>query len=283
MTFVDGFSGGGQYKRFGELRPGSPFVFLKAVSDAEKKLNAHRIKPLALDVRFFFVDAHEDAVAYLNGALRAQGYEDDLRNGRITVIHAAFEDEYEAIVSKIQSRHRRGRSIFLLDQKGWSAVQFKTIRSILDRLPKSEVILTFATDWLISYLNQGEAFAKAMGRIGICESKLQSYVEAKGTEGYQYVIPRLLLNDIRDLTGAHFYSPFFLRSHKAKRDLWIVHLSKIMTARNVMVSSHGTSAIVPCIGGMPGSKCLGLTRTGKMASLLTSALTLAQVSAYRML
>lgn len=238
ITFVDGFSGGGQYLRHGEERPGSPFVLLNAVAAAEKRHNANRLKPLSFDARFIFVDAKRDALAYLTSELEARGYGGDIKAGRIVTIHSEFETACPTILDQIRGRHRGGRSIFVLDQKGWNAVQFQTIRNILHELPRSEVLLTFAVDWLISYLNDGGSFAKSMNQVGIEGDRLRRYVEAKGSPAYQYVIPRLLLEDISLLTQAPFYSPFFLRSEKAQRDLWIVHLSKIVTARNVMVASH---------------------------------------------
>lgn len=238
ITLVDGFSGGGQYLRHGGERPGSPFVLLDAVARAELRHNQNRKKPLVLDAQFYFIDANRGAIAYLKHELEQRGYGRALQDGRIELLNATFEATWHTIVDQIRSRHRGGRSVFVLDQKGWNAVQFGTIRSILTKLPRSEVLLTFAVDWLTAYLNNGDAYSKAMYRLGIDGGRLQKYVEAKGSEGYQYVIPRLLLQDIRDLTGAPFFTPFFLRSERAQRDLWIVHLSKIVTARNVMIESH---------------------------------------------
>ena len=238
ITLVDGFSGGGQYLRHGEARAGSPFVLLDAVQSATERHNSKRQKPLFIDAHFYFIDANKNALGYLRAELEKRGFDQSIRDGRIELIHGAFESVYKKILGAIRERHRAGRSVFVLDQKGWNAVQFQTIKSILEELPRSEVLLTFAVDWLMSYLNESDEFGKAMIRLGIEGARLRKYVEAKGIEGYQFVIPRLLLQDIRHATGAPFFTPFFLRSQRAKRDLWIVHLSKIVTARNVMVSSH---------------------------------------------
>lgn len=238
ITFVDGFSGGGKYLLLGEERPGSPFVLLESVRLATERLNANRQKPLVIDAHFYFIDSSKGTLAYLEEELHAKGFGKDIQNGRIQLMKGKFETLYQKVIDSIRERHRAGRSVFVLDQKGWSAVQFNTIRRILHDLERSEVILTFAVDWLTAYLNESDEFGKAMLRVGIDGTRLRKYVEAKGVEGYQYVIPRLLLQDIREATGAQFFTPFFLRSQSAARDLWIIHLSKIMTARNVMVSSH---------------------------------------------
>lgn len=238
ITFVDGFSGGGRYLFEGTERPGSPFVLLEAVRRASERLNRNRIKPVEIVAHYYFVDKDVGAIEYLRNELIERGFEEGIHQGRIKLLHGKFEDHFATIVEDIKRRQTAGRSIFVLDQKGWNAVQFTTIRRILHELKRSEVLLTFAVDWLVTHLHDSDQFSKAMGKINIEGERLQRYVAARGEEGYEYIVPRLLLQDIRDLTGAPYYTPFFLRSKEAHRNLWIVHLSKITTARNVMVQSH---------------------------------------------
>lgn len=257
ISLIDGFSGGGAYLRQGEDRPGSPLVLLDAVARAETRLNEGRRKPLALDAKFYFVETKADTLEFLRQTLVERGFADDIASGRIVLTKGEFEQSWKGIVEEIKVRHRGGRSLFVLDQKGWSAVQFSTIRTILHELPRAEVLLTFAVDWLLSYLNESNAFAKGMARIGIEGNRLSEYMAAKGQAGYQYLIPRLLLQDIRELTGAPFFTPFFLRSERAQRDLWIVHLSKLVTARNVMVESHWKVGNASLHRGRAGMDMLG--------------------------
>ncbi|WP_341991294.1 three-Cys-motif partner protein TcmP [Azorhizobium sp. AG788] len=257
ITLVDGFSGGGKYQLFGEERPGSPLVLLEAVKRAERLLNESRRKPLILDAKFYFIDANRDAVDYLRQTLTDKGYGDDINSGRIIILPGEFEALWVDVLNGIRSRQRAGRSLFVLDQKGWNQVQFATIRTILRDLPKAEVLLTFAVDWLLSYLNEGPAFASAMAKVGIQGQQLAEYIEARGDAGHQYVIPRLLARDIQQMTGAPFFTPFFLRSQQAGRHLWLVHLSKIVTARNVMVESHWTVGNTSLHRGTAGLNMLG--------------------------
>lgn len=239
ISFVDGFSGGGAYRgKQGEERSGSPFVLLKSVREAEATLNLGRHKPLEINAKFYFVEIDKGAVEHLIARIKASEFAAWLSDGRIVVQHGEFEQAFPAILSDIQNRQRGGRSVFLLDQKGWSDVQFATIRRILGELPASEVLLTFAVDWLISYLNTGAEFEQPMLRAGFNRATILRYCEAKGNPGFRYVIPRLLKRDIQVLTGAPYFTPFFLRSGRANRDLWIIHLSKLTKARNVMVESH---------------------------------------------
>lgn len=239
ISFVDGFSGGGMYSTaHGDERPGSPLVILEAIRSALDRLNRDKRKELHISYKCYFVDANKKAISFLNKTLVEKGFGDQLGRGEVQLIHGKFENSYTRIVKDIKSRQRVGRSIFILDQKGWNAVQFQAINNILTELPKSEVILTFAVDWLISYLNGQEAFQKASRRLGIHEDRLKEYLRAKEQEGYRFLIPRMLIDDISKATGAPFYTPFFLRSREAMRDLWIIHLSKIVTARNVMIEGH---------------------------------------------
>jgi len=239
ISFVDGFSGGGKYADIGGAeRHGSPFVLLRTAAEAGKRLNLHRKKPLSLEPRYYFVDANKRAIEFLQAELKKEGYQDLLDRGYIELRRAEFESVADEIIRDIKTRQRSGRSIFVLDQKGWSDVQFSTVRKILTELPASEVLLTFAVDWLITYLNDGKEFQQAWRRAGFRDEQIAEYVAARGEVGYRYLIPRLLLRDIQKLTQATFVSPFFLRSAAADRDLWIVHLSKLTTARNVMVSAH---------------------------------------------
>lgn len=257
ITLIDGFSGGGQYQRHGEEKMGSPFVILDAVRDATKRLNEGRFKPLVIDAKFYFIDSNKNAVSHLQHLIENSEYADDFRNERIVILNNGFEQICPSVIKEIKERQRGGRSVFVLDQKGWNAVQFGTIRSILSDLPKSEVILTFSVDWLVTYMTNTDSFAKAMQKIGITSKRLATYLSQRGDEGYKYIIPRLLLQDIRDLTGAAFFTPFFLRSQNAKRNLWIIHLSKLVTARNVMVESHWRVGNASLHKGNAGLNMLG--------------------------
>lgn len=239
ISFIDGFSGGGAYQDArGEERAGSPFILLRSVRQAEAAVNLRRHKPFSIDAKFYFVELNRESYLHLQHMISKSEFADWLSEGRIVIQHGEFERVCPTILQDIRDRHHKGRSVFLLDQKGWSEVQFSTIRGILTELPRAEVLLTFAVDWLISYINDSPEFEKPMVRAGFSPSDIRRYCEAKGESGYRYVIPRLLREDIQRLTGAPFFTPFFLRSSEASRDLWIIHLSKLTRARNVMVETH---------------------------------------------
>ena len=57
------------------------------------------------------------------------------------------------IIKFIKQKGTAHRSLFLLDQYGWSDVSFKTIRKIFSELANPEILLTFAVDALINFFN----------------------------------------------------------------------------------------------------------------------------------
>lgn len=237
ISFVDGFCGGGQFRFNGRERPGSPLVMLDAVREAERKLNVGRRKPVAIDARFYFVDKDVDATNFLRNLIRQGPYSTQIGTS-IEIINGDFNQLAEEIASQISARHRAGRSLFLLDQCGWNEVPLGTIRGIFQSLPRSEIILTFAIDWLITYVNNSTAFLTALAPIEVSQEQLRRFLDSKGRPGYRYLIQRLLLKHLNDRIGAPFFTPFFLHSEEAGMDLWLIHLSKIATARNVMTATH---------------------------------------------
>jgi len=238
ITLVDGFCGGGRFTDDGSIVSGTPFLFLEAVVKAERIANTGRNKPLTIDAEYHFVDSKRDHVEFLRAELIKAGYLDQLDRS-IFLYNADFETVFPDICRRIEGRTKRGvgRSIFLLDQKGYSDVAFETVRKIL-RFSAAECILTFAVGWLIDYLTDKPQTLKRVSPIEISEEQLREFLRFKDEQGGRYVIQRLLLRHIADATKARFQSPFFLRSKEARKDLWLVHLSNHLKARNVMVDSH---------------------------------------------
>jgi three-Cys-motif partner protein len=238
ITLVDGFCGGGKFSRDGAYVKGTPFLFLEAVEKAEHQTNLDRTKKLSIDAEFHFVDSRKDHVEFLRNELVQAGYLAKIDQS-IFLHHSEFEDVFPDICRRIEERTRAnvGRSIFLLDQKGYTDVTFETVRKIL-RFSAAECILTFAVGWLIDYLSKEPQVLQRVAPIELAPEQIREYLRLKGEWGGRYTIQRLLLRHISQATGANFQSPFFLRSQEARKDLWLVHLSRHLKARNVMVDSH---------------------------------------------
>ena len=106
----------------------------------------------------------------------------------IDILGGTFESRCGSITSDILTRARAGRSIFLLDQCGYKDVPLSVCRYILETLPRSEIILTFAIDWLIDYLSANVSSLKAVAPVEISEDQVSRYLETKGLRGHRYLV-----------------------------------------------------------------------------------------------
>lgn len=259
ITIVDGFCGGGAYQSRGGIVDGSPFVLLNAVDRAQANLSAKRKTPFQLDAKFHFIDQDRRAVQHLRAELIRRGYLSRIGND-IMLHHGTFESLYPSIKAEIQSRTRKGRSIFVLDQKGYKDAPITVIRDILQNFPSSEILLTFAVDFLIDHMADTPAFHKAVSHLGITPSQVRKWLEEKRNLGANYVrytVQRFLKSHLLETSGAAFISPFFLHSEKSAKDMWVVHLSHHPTARNVMVDSHYKVATISRHPGLGGLDMIG--------------------------
>src|SRR5262245_26093461 len=130
LTIVDGFSGGGLYRQGSAVVDGSSLRLLAAVEAAETELNVARAKGFDVKADFFFIDANPHHVAFLRDVLQRRDY--GARLGRnIFIREALFEEACPDVLAHIQKKGSAHRSLFFLDQYGWSDVRLQTIRTIL--------------------------------------------------------------------------------------------------------------------------------------------------------
>ncbi|WP_273785768.1 three-Cys-motif partner protein TcmP [Brucella intermedia] len=238
ITLVDGFCGGGAFDLDGARVDGTPFL-LQAVENAEKRLNEYKDKKLTIDAQFHFVDVEKSAIDHLKEELFQRGYLS--RIGKDIFLHnEMFENVVESIQESIAARTRggAGRSLFLLDQKGYTGVPLQAIRSIFKQFEKAECILTFAIDWLIGYISERPEWAAGVTKLQLSPGQIKEILDLKNAKATRYAIQHILLDHIQQNTNAQFATPFFIRSQEAKKNLWLVHLSQHAKARNVMVDSH---------------------------------------------
>jgi three-Cys-motif partner protein len=241
LTLVDGFAGGGLYTHAdtGELIKGSPLILLQAEREAEFLINQGRTKPVRLDVSHFFIEAARDAYLHLDRTLRSEGY--GARIGEsIHLRHAKFEDEANGIIDYIKKKSpRNGRSIFVLDQFGYSAVPTSLINKILHTLPGAEIILTFAVDSFLNYANE-KNFTHGLKQIELPNVLAgRSLREIKASErDWRLYIQASLYKELVGHCGAKHYTPFFVRNKKGHGDYWLIHLSQHHRARDVMTRVH---------------------------------------------
>ncbi len=174
ITLVDGFCGGGTFTRDGRYTRGTPFLFLEAVEKAEALANVGRSKRLTIDAEFHFVDSKKAHIEFLRNELIQAGYSTKL--GQSIFLHCSkFEQIAPTICQRIEVRTRKyvGRSIFLLDQKGYTDVEFETVRRIL-RFSAAECILTFAVGWLVDYLSEKPEVLQQVAPVEISTDQIRS-------------------------------------------------------------------------------------------------------------
>jgi three-Cys-motif partner protein len=237
LTIVDGFSGGGRYRLGTAEVDGSPLRLLTAVEAADAALNAARAKGFAVRADFFFIDENPQHIAYLNDVLVRRGY--GSRLGRdIFVRCSLFEDACADIVTHIQKKGTAHRSLFFLDQYGWSDVRLTTIRTILGTLKNPEILLTFAVDALIDFLSEKTAETQALLNVELAREDVRDLMALKNGDGWRYLIQNGLYRHVQARTGSRFYTPFFVHSVEAHRSYWLLHLSNHRQARDEMGKLH---------------------------------------------
>lgn len=258
LTLIDGFAGGGIYIEESSNSEvlGSPLLMIESIRDAEAIAQTRRHKPFRIDAQFVFVERDKATADYLKGTLRSRSYS-HLIGQTIQVLHGTFADHFNDILSVIQRRGRTHRALFLLDQYGYKDVPFSILRRVFETLPHAEVILTFASEWLVDYLADTPESELIRRRIGL-ELPFDSIGELKRQSGdWKRVIQLALHEQIYRQSGASFYTPFFIHSIEAHRSYWLIHLSGHAKARDVMATLHWNKHNYFEHYGRPGLKMLG--------------------------
>lgn len=236
LDLVDGFCGGGTFSDVSAVVSGSPLIMLEEAQAASERLNQGRTKRLHFDCKFYFVDKERAHLDHLRRVLSERGHRPEKEN--IVVQSGTFEDTLDSILADIRRRQpRAGRSIFLLDQTGFSQVDLQLIARILHDLPRAEVILTFAVDALVNHLSVKRQMIKAMASLALSHDQIEQLIQHR-EQGERALIQRTLRPHILQATGATYDTPFFIRPESSRRSLWFLHLSRHPTARDVMIRQH---------------------------------------------
>ncbi len=239
ISIVDGFSGGGKYEDTltGNIVDGSPFIIMDAVDRAEKKINEGRIKPRFIDSHFYFIDSNKEHTDFLKEEIRNADLAGRL-NQSIFVENDIFSRAAPNIVDKISLRNTAQRSLFILDQYAYKDVPFNTVNYILSKLKGSEVILTFNVDSVLHYISDRTENIKALENIDLASHIDWHRLSALKEAGHwQRAVQEQLANAIYKASGARHITLFFI-TPKAGLTYWLVHLSKVYRARDVMMGLH---------------------------------------------
>jgi len=236
ISLVDGFCGGGLYNTDDGHVHGSPLVLLEAVRAAEQRINQGRRKRLTINARYYFIDAEQSHILTLKKVLKEQGCDSWLAEDQVTFLEGKFEDHLPAILGDIRARQTAGRSVFLLDQCGYSDVSSTNLQRIIGSLTGAEVILTFAIDGLLNYLSKKSLNNDQLRSLGITHTFLRAWRERNGSGFTRPLAQRTIMNNLRGAAG--FMTPFILHSEGDHRDMALIHLSNHQMARNKMLGLY---------------------------------------------
>lgn len=244
ITLVDGFCGGGLYtlKGRGTEILGSPLRMLDAVREASVRVNAQRIKPIELDVRYIFIDKDARALSHLKQVLHDKGYGTQIGQS-IHVIHDDFASASSTVLRLIKAHTPLAHTaLFFLDQYGYSEVPASLIQQIFADSPKSEVVLTFHVSAFATYTND-EFTDKVSGKLAVdIRSALGRTIEQikeEGSADWRRFIQAALYQALVKDCGAEYFTPFFIRGEgSGQGEYWLVHLSRHPRAQDVMKQVH---------------------------------------------
>ena len=235
LDLVDGFAGGGLYLRNGLEIPGSPLVMLEECQRAERKLNEERSKPLRFDVKYHFVEKDPEHFEYLRRVLQGRGH---LREGGpVALYEREFGEVLDQIIADIARRQpRSGRSIFLLDQFGYTDADLHMVQRIGRRLQNAEIVLTISVDAMLNFATR-ESVVAQLDSIGFPKSRVEAALRTSNDTHVKALMQRALPQLFAESTLFHWFTPFFIRP-ASRRELWFVHFSRNTKARNVMLDCH---------------------------------------------
>ena len=213
-------------------------VHLLSFSDLRRKrrFNCRNTENLHLTPSIFSSEKEEPFLGFLRKLLIDEGYKNRI-DKNIFLINGTFEENITKIIAAIQKRGRRWRSIFLLDQYGYSAVTIETLKNIFLKLPRAEVILTFAVDSMIDYMTNSPECEKMLNNLGL-EYDLTSLEEEKQQKKWRSIIQFNLYRQLVESIGAKFFTNFFIKSSESSRSYWLLHLSMHSKARDEMQKLH---------------------------------------------
>ena len=237
LDLIDGFAGGGTFLAGDEIVSGTPLIMLEESEAAIERLNQSRTKTLHFDFKYYFVDIEAAHTNHLRKVLDERDYQVD--GEKIVVRNSRFEDTLNDIIAEIRRRQpRAGRSLFLLDQCGFSQVEISLIARIFSELPAAEIILTFAADALTNFLAETPEFVRMVTPLELTEQRISDLIQLRNGDGGRALVQRILRGHIRNATKATYDTPFFIRPRQSRRALWFLHLSRHPTARDVMIQCH---------------------------------------------
>lgn len=240
IALVDGFAGGGRYKGGEE---GSPLVLLRAVDEAEYRINCSRSPTAQINIKanHYFVEKNNDNYMYLQESIKESEYKSRL-DKNLFLFKGEFRQHLAKIVGRIKEVAPKGGggAIFFLDQKGYTDISIQDIQYIRNHLPQSEIIVTIGIGWLIDFIGDEGRLKSTTEGMGISQyldiNEIIRIKEEKSVEWRSIIESRLSIA-FKKAAGYSFFVPFFIEPQYSHRGYWLLHLSSNVRAHNVMTES----------------------------------------------
>lgn len=260
ITIVDCFCGGGIYRKGNELKKGSPFLILDAISEGLHEVRTNRGKPdFKLDYKVIQIEGDRDHFESLRRQSQALGYEPDVAAGRIEQINSQFDLVFDYCIKSVAAR--RGASFFFVDPFGYTQYTIDQIDRIL-RIKQSEVLLTFMMESITRFLYSDDGQTRSvinekLKAEGYFREQPRSDEHWKGKEHYFHNETNRLF---RDKTNTRFLYSFGLMANRNNVKYYLIHFSNNSTAALVLKHSlweHNNQYLeFRYDGGMEGFKYL---------------------------
>lgn len=277
VTVVDGFAGGGLYRSpHGDELPGSPLVLLDAVREARAQVALDRQQrglrgDYVIDAQIHLVEATPSTFAFLEQLVKERVNRNDPHT-QVTLHPKTFEAALPELVALIKGRRQRsGRSVFVLDQFGWSKVNIGLVKQIFDQLPWAEVFLTWMIDSLVNFVCEQNVSGlnSALAKAGLVNHlnadtllAMKREVRDQNTElTWRRAIQTLLADELRRASGATYRTPFYIVPRSSRRGYWLLHLAQHLRANEEMKRIHWQNNNLHHPGG-PGLNMLGYVGSG---------------------
>ena len=239
LHVVDGFCGGGLYRAPGSTNelPGSPFVIADAMANVMAEIGLNRKNQPTLDAHLWMVDNSEKTIDFLKSTLMRRNLPPFVTSH---IRHSDFELVLDEILEKISAGNSRTpRAIFLLDQYGYLDATYIQMRQIFHRIAGAEIVLTFSTDTLLTYLTDNEHSRNSLKKLGLSPDEAEYVISQKREDQVsRSIVAKYITKLIVQKSGAKFYTSFFIKSAESRRSYWLVHLSNQPRARDEMAQVH---------------------------------------------
>jgi three-Cys-motif partner protein len=242
LSIVDGFAGGGEYQSLNNrnFQDGSPLIAIQTVAEAEARLNIGREKRRRVDTEFFFVEKSQSNFQYLKSLLGVR-IDKLFMESNVRLYNESFSIAISDIVERIKSRKHGERALFLLDQYAYDQVPLPLLSRIFSSLRGAEVLLTFNVDSLVTFLSDREQSRRKLDEMGLANYVDWAALRNLKSEdpAWKALIQRQLAKGIIEQSGAKYSTIFYITpAGSSSFTYWLVHLSNVYRARDVMMELH---------------------------------------------